>query len=318
MPVAGPACTAWPQALLPLRAAALIALLAMVAVWLLSACASGSAPAYAHPEALASTEWLSEHLDDPDVRILDGRAMWGPGEAAYQEGHIPGAVYVDVLNDLSDPDGAVPALIPPPAAFEALMERLGVDNDTTVVVYDDEGGAWMARLWWALRYYGHEDVKLLNGGLTSWTLAGLPLEEGSNVPAPVSFAAHANPELLATLDDVQQAIADPGVAVIDARSTVEYRSGHVPTAVNVPAPANLDPASHQLLPADDLELLWSGAGLDPAQPAITSCGGGYYAALDLFALSQLGNEQASLYDGSWLEWESDADLPVETGPGQTP
>lgn len=285
---------------------------------------TASPPHYAHPEALVSTEWLAAHLADPTLRIVDGRAPAFDGTTSTQEeyatGHIPGAVYVDVWADISDPKGAVPALILPPADFEALMGRLGIDNATTVVLYDDAGNGWMARLWWALRYYGHDDVKLLNGGLTKWTLEGRPLETGTNTPSPTTFTANVRPDLLATRADVEQAIADPDIVLIDALPAPYYlglqsdpglRPGHIPTALNLPGPDNLDPVDSTVLSPAELTQRWQPLGLQPNQRIITYCGGGYIGAFDLFLLYQLGYEQISLYDGSLMEWATNPDLPME-------
>src|SRR5665811_2524850 len=133
---------------------------------------------YRHPEALASTAWLAERLGDPTVRIVDlrygvragadGTFHGASGHDAYSQGHIPGALFVDFVADLSDPDDPIPMNILSPARFGALMGRLGVGDNTNLVVYDDAGGTWAARLWWAVRYYGHDAVMLLDGGLTKW------------------------------------------------------------------------------------------------------------------------------------------------------
>lgn len=293
-----------------------------VSAMLLGACRpvqapGASAPEYAHPEALVSTEWLSAHLTDPALRILDTRDFLTVDPrssrlAAYEAGHIPGAVFFDALDDLSDPHGAVPYLILPPEEFAQLMGQLGIGDDTTVVVYDESGGSIAARLWWGLRYYGHEDVKLLNGGLTRWEMDGLPLETTVVAPLPATFTAEVNPKLLATLDDVKQAIEDPDTALIDSLWPESYSQGRIPTALNLLATDNLDATDKTLLPADKLAQLWSKIGLEPEQPIITYCGAGYYGAFNLFALHLLGYENASLYDASLIEWADYLSLPIET------
>lgn len=292
---------------------------------------TGEARTYAHPEMLAGAAWLAERLDDPNLRILDTRDALAEGDpaarfAAYQAGHIPGAIYVDPIDDISDHNGAAPLLILPPAEFEALMGRLGISNDTTVVVYDDSGNSWSARLWWALRLYGHDDVKLLDGGLTKWMLDDYPMETGVNEPEPATFQAEMRPALLATKEDVLAAIDDPDVAIIDSLEPAFYsgeqgwpdmRAGHIPTAKNVFVMDNLDPDDLTFLPMDSLMALWQKADLQPDQEVITYCGAGYYGALNLFVLNQLGYEDARLYDGSWMEWSADLSLPVETGLPET-
>ena len=288
---------------------------------------------YRHVEVLASTEWLAEHLGDPSLRIVDlrygvragadGAFHGASGRDAYSQGHIPGAVFVDVLADLSDPDDPIPMNILSPARFGALMGRLGVGDDTTVVVYDDAGGTWAARLWWALRYYGHDAVKLLDGGLTRWLSEGREVQTTTPVNEPARFHPRPRKELRATCEQVQEAIGRAGVCIIDALPARFYagdaclfpthRAGHIPTAVNVPAPANVDPLSQTLLPADVLEDLWRDAGVSRHQQVITYCGSGVYGAFDLFVLYLLGYENVSLYDGSWQEWGANPALPVETG-----
>jgi len=289
---------------------------------------------YKHPEALATTEWLAEHLDDPSVRVVDARYDVRPtsdgsfravsGREAYEQDHIPGAVFVDFASDLADPEDDIPLNILSPDRFEALMGRMGIGNDSTVVVYDDSGGTWAARLWWALRYYGHDAARVLNGGLTKWIAEGRPLESPTPAPPAATFVAKVRPALKATCDDVRQAIRSQDVRIVDAlpaefysgeaRLYPTHRAGHIPTARNVPAPTNLDPATQTLLSAEELARLWRKAGLEPDQRVITYCGAGAYGAYDLFVLYVLGHERVSLYDGSWMEWGANPELPVETGP----
>lgn len=286
---------------------------------------------YKHPEALATTEWLAAHLDDPSVRVVDLRynvqmASGGSfrgvsGRNAYHQGHIPGAAFVDPAAGLSDPED--PLSILSPGRFEALMGHLGIGNGSTVVVYDDSGGTWAARLWWALRYYGHDAAKVLDGGLTRWVAEGRPLEAQAPTPPAATFRARVRPALRVTRDEVRQAIKQRDVCIVDALPEPFYtgqaslypthRAGHIPTALNVPAPANLDQATQTLLPAGELAQLWGSAGLKPDQRVITYCGAGVYGAYDLFVLYVLGHENVSLYDASWMEWGANPELPIETG-----
>ena len=287
---------------------------------------------YRHPEALATVEWLAEHLDDPSVRVVDarfairptaGRTLEAVAERdAYREAHIPGAVFVDVMGDLSDADD--PVVVVSPERFEDLMSRLGIGDGTTVVVYDGQGGTWAARLWWALRYYGHDAVMLLDGGFTCWLAAGLQVDSEVPDPSPATFTARVRPELRVDADQVAQAIGCDDVCIVDALPEVfftgaarlypNHRAGHIPTAHNVPAPSHVDPVTHRLLPASALARLWEPVGLEPSRRVITYCGGGVFGAYALFALHVMGHQNAALYDASWMEWGADPSRPVETGP----
>jgi thiosulfate/3-mercaptopyruvate sulfurtransferase len=278
-------------------------------------------PGFAHPEALASTQWLEQHLGDRSVRIVDSR--YPQSDAAFRGGHVPGAVKVDPFTDLLDPNSAPLYLAPTLTQFEALMGRLGVSNTTTVVVYDTTGGLWCARLWWALRYYGHEDVKILHGGLEKWRLELRPLEQAVVLPPLATFTGQAHPELRATFNQVQAAVGNTNVIILDSLSANHHLgissdmpglpAGHIPSAKNVPAPSNLDANYLLRLPPETLAATFEQAGVTPDKEVITYCGGGYYGAFNAFVLYQLGYENIKLYDGSWAEWVSRGGA-IATGP----
>jgi thiosulfate/3-mercaptopyruvate sulfurtransferase len=208
----------------------------------------------------------------------------------------------------------------PPADFAALMGRCGVSNDTTVVVYDDRGGVRAARLWWMLRYYGHEDVRVLNGGLSEWIKQGKPLESGSVTPVPASFTPRVHSRLIATRSEVEAALHEPAVAIVDTLPrryftglltlTPEQRAGHIPRAVNLPAPDLVHEASDLILSPDELTHTFEQAHLQPEQRIITYCGAGVYACFTTFALYLMGYENVGMYDGSRAEWYSQPELPV--------
>ena len=272
-------------------------------------------PQYAHPEAIASTDWLKMHLEDKNIRVVDCSVSFiNPN--SYNEGHIPGAVSLEVIGQLSDPKGRVPLLILPSSQFESLMGKLGISNDTTVVVYDAFGGAWSGRLWWALMYYGHTDVKILNGGLGRWKAEGREIETISFVPSPAIFKAYVQPNLLSEIEDVEQAIKQDNIYLVDALNADHHFGkkpfspklappGHIPTAINIPGPSNINMETGLFLSPVELKEHWSKLEANQQDKVITYCGAGYYGAFDLFSLHQLGYKRISLYDGSWFEWISD-------------
>jgi thiosulfate/3-mercaptopyruvate sulfurtransferase len=279
-------------------------------------------PQYAHPEALASTDWLQTHLMDDDIRIVDCTVSFINPDS-YNKGHIPGAVSLDVIGQLSDPNGRVPLLILPESQFEKAMGKLGIGNDTTVVVYDAFGGSWAAKLWWALMYYGHDNVKILNGGLGIWKAEGRKMETEASVATPTVFKAKTQASLIADIEDVKQAIEQNNIYLVDALNADHHFGrkpfgpnlappGHIPSAINIPGPSNINKENGLLLAPVELKEHWSKLKANSQDKVITYCGAGYSGAFDLFALYQLGYNRVSLYDGSWIEWISDKTRPIAT------
>jgi thiosulfate/3-mercaptopyruvate sulfurtransferase len=272
-------------------------------------------------DVLVDTGWLGDHRADvlvADVRwYLDGR----DGRAAYETGHIPGAVYVDLDTDLTAPgdptDGRHP--LPPPEHFAAAMGRLGIGTDVTVVAYDDSGGGTAGRLVWMLRVTGH-DAALLDGGLRAWPG---PVETGpSPNGAPADFTPRPwPPDALADADEAAAAAATTG-AVLDARSlerfrgeaeTVDRRAGHIPGARSAHWAGNLDPATGRFLPPDALRARFEALGVHDGRSVVAYCGSGVSACANLVALERAGFTGARLYVPSWSGWSSDPDRPAATG-----
>jgi thiosulfate/3-mercaptopyruvate sulfurtransferase len=253
------------------------------------------------------------------VTVLDVRYLMGgpPGRELHEAGHVPGAAYVDLDEDLADPPGAGGRHpLPDPARFEAAMRRAGVRGDRPVVVYDDWQGRAAARAWWLLRHHGHGDVRVLDGGWTAWREDGHPAEAGPVHVAPGDFtvsgdahAAAVGPEELPQVE-----------VLIDARAPERFRgdtepvdavAGHIPGAVNVPTTANLDDRG-RFRDADGLRAAYAAAGVTGSGEVAAYCGSGVTACHHVLALEVAGIS-AALYPGSWSGWISRPDRPVETG-----
>jgi thiosulfate/3-mercaptopyruvate sulfurtransferase len=202
------------------------------------------------------------------------------------------------------------------------MGKLGIGDDTTVVVYDTDGGLWAARVWWALRYYGHEDAKILNGGLQAWVQAGKSLQIETPAVMPTIFNAEIQPQWMATIDEVKKAVEDPQIVIVDALTRPNYtgdliqyeRPGHIATALSLPAPDTLDPVMRTILLPGDLSRMFARLGLDPEKRVIAYCGGGIYGAHTVFVLYLMGFNRVGLYDGSLMEWTSNSSNPMEVEP----
>lgn len=270
---------------------------------------------------------LEALLGDPRLRLFDCRfdlARPDYGRMAYLDEHLPGAMYADLNSDLSAPATATSGRhpLPAPEAFAARLREWGVNDDSRVVAYDDGNGAYAARLWWMLRWLGHDDVAVLDGGMRRWLQLGLPLHEDIPSPVPGNFAARPRPGLAASAADVLAAAGSPAARVLDVRAPERYRgevepidkvAGHIPGARNHPFATSLDPQGRFLPPqALHAAFVASLAGVPPAR-AIVYCGSGVTACHALLALEHAGLAGARLYPGSWSEWSSDPSLPVATG-----
>jgi len=276
---------------------------------------------------LIQAEALATLLGDARLRLFDCRfdlARPAYGRNAYRDEHLPGAIHADLNADLSAPatptSGRHP--LPQPEQFAARLRAWGVNADSRVVAYDDGNGAYASRLWWMLRWLGHDDVAVLDGGMRRWLQLGLPLSEDAPTPLPGNFAARPRPGMAASAADVLAAAASPAARVIDARAPERYRgevepidrvAGHVPGARNHPFGTSLD-AQGRFLPPRELRAALA-SSLDGAAPGstIVYCGSGVTACHVLLALEHAGLAGARLYPGSWSEWSSDPSRPVATG-----
>ncbi len=283
---------------------------------------------------LVETNWLAEHLDAANLRIVDMRgyvrtveregvqeAQYVGARDEYEQAHIPGALYIDWTKDIVDPDDPVEAQVASPERFAQVMGHLGIGDQHLVVAYDAHPASQFAtRLWWALNYYGHDQVVVLNGGLAKWQRENLPLTDTIPVYRPATFTPVVRPELRATAVDVLRFLGQRDVALIDARDRGQYtgsivrkpgRRGHIPGALNIPREELVDPATGTFRSNEELAQVFSNAQVTPQQHVVAYCNGGVAATTVLFSLAMLGYPSLTNYDGSWNEWGKRQDLPAE-------
>jgi len=278
---------------------------------------------------LVSCEWLAAHMRDPGLRVADVR--WslvekGKGRSAYREAHVPGAVFLDIDTDLAAPPGEGPGRhpLPDPARFAAAMSRAGIGAGTHVVAYDFGDGSTAARLWWLLRYFGHERASLLDGGIARWVAESRPVESGESAVTPATFTPEAHPEMIVDASAIERLRADRRALVLDVRMTERYEgrrepvdpvAGHIPGAKNRPYPANARSAEDpRFLAPGDLREAFGALGAASVERVACYCGSGVNACQAIFALELAGFRDALLYQGSWSDWCSDPERPVATGP----
>jgi thiosulfate/3-mercaptopyruvate sulfurtransferase len=278
---------------------------------------------------LISTETLAEHLTDPLWLIADCRynlsnELWG--RAQYETSHIPGAVFVDVAHDLAaaptGTNGRHP--LPSPETMAATFARLGISDTAQVVAYDQEAGPFASRLWWMLRYLGHDAVAVLDGGFAKWAREGRPIQRGrAETRRPATFSPGVRGRMRVTVDETLVGLGDRSMLLIDSRSPERYAGkpdpldtiyGHIPGARNRYYRHNVSEAG-TLRPASELreefERVLNGR---PATDAVLYCGSGITACHNVLAMEHAGLHGARLFAGSWSEWESDPQRPVEKGP----
>ncbi len=282
---------------------------------------------------VVSTEWLAGHLHDPGVVVVDirgkvlppgSRPRYVPKRQDYDASHIPGAAFVDWTKDIVDPNDPVPAQVAQPGPFAAKMGELGIGDTTLVVAYDDYDHIFAGRLAWALRYYGHEAVHVLDGGFSRWVAEGRPTTPEVTARKAATFTARARPALKRDADQVARALGRDGVLLIDARPPDQYagtvtaaaRGGHIPGARNVPYAKLVDPHTGRFLSAPDMARVFAEAGIDVGrlpEEVVVYCNGGVSCTVPQNALRLLGRDDVAVYDGSWNEWGNDEARPVKSG-----
>ena len=298
---------------------------------------SASYDGFVHPEFLMETGWLEQHLHDPKLVVLDctvhlipnPKTTYDvvPGRADFEKGHIPGAQFLDLQADLSDPDTKLRFMLPSAEYFAAAMGRFGVGPDTKVITYSTGNVWWASRVWWMLRIFGHDNAAVLNGGWQKWSreakLDGTrKIETGPGTPRlPARFPQRGKRDLMVGKEAVLAAIGDGAVCTLNALQPAQHagtggnaygRIGHIKGSVNLPAAHLLDPETNAFLPPAELRRRFAAVGaLD--KRVITYCGGGIAASADALALVMLGHEDVLLYDASLSEWAVDPSLPMETG-----
>ncbi len=275
--------------------------------------------------ALVSTAWLAQHLNAPDIRVVDATyalpTLKRNPRAEYEEAHIPGAVFFDI-DDIADEASNLPHMVPDAPKFSSRVRKLGLGDGVRIVCYDSNRFSASARVWWMFRMFGHDDVVVLDGGLGKWRADGHPVDDHPVTPSERHFTARQNHLLLRELDQIRTHVVTPSEQLIDARSNGRFhakeaepragqRAGHIPHSLNLPYTDLIAPDG-TLMPVAKLQARFAEADVDPRKPIATTCGSGVTACTLALALYQLGVPDVAVYDGSWTEWGGRSDTPIET------
>jgi thiosulfate/3-mercaptopyruvate sulfurtransferase len=280
---------------------------------------------YVNSHALVTTQWLSEHLDDPSLRIIDASwhmpALQRNASAEFVATHIPRAAFFDI-DDIADETIALPHMIPSAAKFSQRLGKLGIANDHQVIVYDATGIGSAPRAWWMLRLFGHNNVAVLDGGLPKWLAEKRPTESGAGAPQAQSYDAQRDDSLVRTLEQMLRNVDEASEQVLDARSAGRFdatepeprqslRGGHIPGSFNRPFVNLYDAEAKTMKSAAELVALFDESGVVRDRPIVTSCGSGVTACNLALGLYLIGASDVAIYDGSWTEWGGRDDTPIE-------
>lgn len=275
---------------------------------------------FARPELLASPDWLAENVSRPGLRTVDCRwRVDGTARQLFANGHIPGAVFLDWMTRLVDPNSPLPFALAGPEAFADAMLRAGVGDGMTVVVYDDANSIYACRVWWSLWAYGFDSVRVLDGGWPAWQRSGRPGSTGQPQVEPATFTPRADPRRRLSGADVRALLGSREVALVDVRAPAQHRGqegsgerrGHIPGAINVPVALLTRPGEQVFRGADQLARLFREAGLERARRVVVYDESGIAAAKTAFALTLLGYPDVAVYDGGWADWSSRPDNPIQ-------
>ena len=275
--------------------------------------------------ALVSCEWLKQNINAENQLILDATfflpRQQRNAQVEYQQ-HIPGALFFDI-DQVADLNNPLPHTLPNTEQFADAVGNLGIDNDTLVVIYDNNHFFAAARVWWMFRVFGHNNVRILDGGLTRWSQLSFPINSEQSIPIRKTFNARHHPELVFDLKQMMSVQKSHLWQIVDARSADSFlgkrthvdkslQVGHIPNSINLPYARLTDLEQQTLLPNKKLHSLFKDTQVNLTKPIVTTCGSGVSAAVIILALYQIGRTEIPMYDGSWAEWGRQPDTPKQT------